>query len=303
MKQISILLFVLCLIAISEKTSAQQKYDIFPLSNKLHYSYSFYQAIEEWEFSTLFYRESDSGKVEYIIRDSIRYGDTLIVWNVEQRENLLHKRNDSVYFIIDTINFSIYEVLKGNHELKCNSMVWLFPLKVWPYGFIITSPDSSIYRYSDSSKVLYTLSNPDPAIGWKDSIWFSVEDGMSQRITNSYSIHIGRWYYTLNVKQIGKPTEVEQKQVGSVFQFILFQNYPNPFNPSTTIKYSLISPSIVKLELFDCLGRKLFDLDNGYRTSGEHIVKLNLDHLSSGIYFYKMHTDNYSATKKLVLLK
>lgn len=311
-----IITFILVFIVPSLKTVAQSKYDIFPLLKNLKYSYSFYQQSDFRDLGYPTILVSDSGKVEYIICDSIKSGDTVIIWDVEQRQDLVHKEYfgqsdssgssyllDTVYSVIDTINFPLYEYLTTNHELKGSSLIWNFPLIVWPNSYFLPNLDSSMYRYSDSMKVLYVFSKSASDVGWNDSIWFSNEDGMYQRVTNSYSIHIGQWYYTLRVNQINRPTEIDQINVNRIYPFTLFQNYPNPFNPSTTIKYSLSRSMEIKIELFDCVGKKILDLDKGFRQSGDHRVELKLDNLPSGIYFYRLNTENYSSTRKLVLLK
>ena len=303
MKLNSILLLVICSISISINSSAQEHYEIFPLANGLHYSYSFYQRMEQWGFSTLFYSVSDSGNVEYIIGDSVKWADTLIIWNVRQIQNLVHQSGDSISLIRDTNTFSIYESLQNNHTLQCTATIWLFPVREWPLDVAITSSDSNLCRYSDSSETRYTLSNSSPSLGWTDSIWLSSANGMYQRTTSSYEILASRFYYTLNVKLTGKTTDVAPSGANVISDFNLFQNYPNPFNPATAIKYSLASHSSITLELFDCLGRKLLDIDRGFRSAGEHTVKLDLNNLPAGVYFYKLTTGRHSATRKLVLLK
>ncbi len=85
--------------------------------------------------------------------------------------------------------------------------------------------------------------------------------------------------------------------------FSLSQNYPNPFNPTTTIQYTLPEESNVKLTLINSLGEKVMELVNGKVNSGNHEVRLNGSNLASGIYFYKLQTEKYSTTKKLILLK
>lgn len=84
---------------------------------------------------------------------------------------------------------------------------------------------------------------------------------------------------------------------------LLRQNYPNPFNMSTTIEYVLAHSTDVTLELYDCLGRRVFHLEDGPRAPGKYGIKLNLAFLSSGIYFYRLKTRSDSSTKKLVLLR
>jgi hypothetical protein len=84
--------------------------------------------------------------------------------------------------------------------------------------------------------------------------------------------------------------------------------YPNPFNPQTTISFSLQSDSHITLEIFNIRGQKVKTLVNDFRREGNHKVTWDgLDNnkkpVSSGIYFYKIAADNFSATKKMVLMK
>ena len=86
-------------------------------------------------------------------------------------------------------------------------------------------------------------------------------------------------------------------------EFALQQNFPNPFNPETEIRYSIPAASKVTLRIFDVLGREVQTLVNGVESSGTHTVTLKAQNLSSGVYFYRLTTGRYSATKKLLLLK
>ncbi len=85
----------------------------------------------------------------------------------------------------------------------------------------------------------------------------------------------------------------------------LLGNYPNPFNPTTIITYQLATPSDVKLELFDVLGRKIATLINARQTAGSHAYTLNAAQfsLASGLYFYRLKTREFSETKRMVLVK
>jgi photosystem II stability/assembly factor-like uncharacterized protein len=86
-------------------------------------------------------------------------------------------------------------------------------------------------------------------------------------------------------------------------KFYLSQNYPNPFNPVTKIKFGLAKNSIVSLKIFDILGREIKTLVNTQMNAGEYIVDFNGSELSSGTYFYRLETNNFTDTKKLILLK
>jgi M6 family metalloprotease-like protein len=86
-------------------------------------------------------------------------------------------------------------------------------------------------------------------------------------------------------------------------KFDLEQNYPNPFNPVTTINYVIPKDGIVKLAVYDILGREIATLVNETQNAGKYSIHFNASHLSSGIYFYSLKTNNYSLTKKMAVLK
>ncbi len=86
-------------------------------------------------------------------------------------------------------------------------------------------------------------------------------------------------------------------------KYFLNQNYPNPFNPSTKIRFDIIKSGIVKLEVYDIVGRKLQTLINENLQPGTYETTFDAAGLSSGIYFYKLTTDGFSQTKKMLLLK
>ncbi|MFH1197247.1 MAG: T9SS type A sorting domain-containing protein [bacterium] len=86
-------------------------------------------------------------------------------------------------------------------------------------------------------------------------------------------------------------------------EFTLNQNYPNPFNPTTRIEYSLPVQSQVKLEVFNVLGKHIATLINRTQEAGSHSISFDASDLSSGIYFYKLTSQDNVITKKMMLLK
>lgn len=92
------------------------------------------------------------------------------------------------------------------------------------------------------------------------------------------------------------------------YSFILHQNYPNPFNPKTKIKFSIPKVSInglseVSITVYDILGREISVILNEKLLPGEYETEFNGNNLSSGVYFYRLHTGDYFETKKMVLIK
>ena len=86
-------------------------------------------------------------------------------------------------------------------------------------------------------------------------------------------------------------------------EFNLYQNYPNPFNPETKIEFSLKTSGKIKLLVYDVLGNKIATLIDGFEQSGLHSINFNASVLSSGVYFYKLFSKDFTVTKKMILLR
>jgi photosystem II stability/assembly factor-like uncharacterized protein len=98
----------------------------------------------------------------------------------------------------------------------------------------------------------------------------------------------------IGINQIG--TEVPK-------DYLLSQNYPNPFNPSTNIKFSIPKEGNVKLTVSDVTGKQEAELVNSRLPEGTYNYDFNASHLSSGVYFYRLQTGDFTEVKKMVLIK
>jgi hypothetical protein len=85
--------------------------------------------------------------------------------------------------------------------------------------------------------------------------------------------------------------------------YTLEQNFPNPFNPSTKINFSLPVEGFVTLDVYNSIGQKVATLVNETKTAGTYTVNFDASDLTSGIYFYKINSGNFTETKKMILLK
>ena len=83
----------------------------------------------------------------------------------------------------------------------------------------------------------------------------------------------------------------------------LEQNYPNPFNPATMLKYALPEESRVKINIYDILGRKVTTLIDEKQQAGYYDIAWNASGRTSGIYFARLETEEFSKSIKMVLLK
>jgi len=83
----------------------------------------------------------------------------------------------------------------------------------------------------------------------------------------------------------------------------LFQNYPNPFNPETTITFSLPKAMPVEISIYNVKGEKVAQQAHRKYTSGIHSVRFDAGRLNSGHYFYRLKAGDYTAVKKMMVLK
>lgn len=117
----------------------------------------------------------------------------------------------------------------------------------------------------------------------------------------------GIYYYKL--KQIDYSgdfhySNIIEVSVSSPFSFELSQNFPNPFNPTTKISFEIPIQSEVRIILYDITGQEIKTITNQKYEAGFHSVLINAGELSSGVYLYRMTTQNgYTAVKKLTIIK
>lgn len=98
------------------------------------------------------------------------------------------------------------------------------------------------------------------------------------------------------------PTSVENNNV-IVNNFVLEQNFPNPFNPSTVISFTIQADQQVTLKVINAVGEEVKTLVNNNLSKGTHNIIFNAAGLSSGLYFYRLESNNQVQVKKMMLLK
>jgi hypothetical protein len=124
----------------------------------------------------------------------------------------------------------------------------------------------------------------------------------------------GTWYYRLNQIDLdgsnhhSDAVKVDVLSGGSESaptSFSLGQNYPNPFNPETRIGYRVsgLGSSVVKLAVYDVLGREVAVLVDGTMAPGTYEVKFDGTGLTSGVYYYRLNAGEYTELRKMVMMK
>lgn len=124
----------------------------------------------------------------------------------------------------------------------------------------------------------------------KKAIWEANKDDVMEHILN------------LNESQIDV-TSIRRDNHQIPNKFDLSQNYPNPFNPSTEIKYSITKQGKVSLEVYNLLGQKVATIVNETQNPGNYTINFDASKLASGVYVYRIQSDNRSLAKKMVLIK
>ena len=133
---------------------------------------------------------------------------------------------------------------------------------------------------------------------YPDSIWHQDSFPFTKLATGS-GPWIGSWENS--GQSFDEWFEVTAAEIPTFYS--LNQNYPNPFNPTTTLRFGLPVAGHVILAIYNLLGQKVTTLVDGYRPAGWHQVSWEASVISSGIYFCRIQAGEFTAVKKMVLVK
>ena len=220
-----------------------------------------------------------------------------------------------------------WEYYDNNERLKVYK-TWSALINLRRSSPVFTDPDAANYNLGGVTK-WYTLEHDDSdvlVVGNfgvteiattvtfpSEGIWYDYFTGTSETITGAQqeiTLAPGKFkIYT--TREFETPTEGEDiltsKEIETLSDapasFKLGNNYPNPFNPTTTFSYDLAETSVVKLEVFDMLGRRVAELENGRKSVGSYTVRFDAGNLSSGIYIYRLQVAGKVFTRKMTLIK
>ena len=154
---------------------------------------------------------------------------------------------------------------------------------------------------SDTSgfRIVQEYGNIGSVMEWKFNI-SNLEGGIYwsvQAVDNSF---VGSPFAT---EQYIDLTDILAKEDFLPKKFALYQNYPNPFNPSTKIKFDVPISTDVKIVLYNILGEKVRTLVNKKYAPGRYDFVLDASNFAAGLYFYRIKTDQYTNTKRMILIK
>lgn len=111
-------------------------------------------------------------------------------------------------------------------------------------------------------------------------------------------------YIGVDFIQIIRPSiGINKFETGIPTEYKLEQNYPNPFNPVTMIKFSVPKSGNITLKVFNLIGKEVAVVVDENLSAGYYEVDFDASNMPSGIYFYKLEANNFTATKKMILIR
>jgi probable HAF family extracellular repeat protein len=146
----------------------------------------------------------------------------------------------------------------------------------------------------------------DPALSWVLSWAISINNKGQIAGNGMINGHAHAFLMTPDTAGPAGIHEIKKNEINKFFK--LEQNYPNPFNPTTTIQYTLIQSSRVKLIAYNILGQRIKTITDSFQNAGEYSIvwdgtdESNIP-VSSGVYFYRLETGGSSMQRKMLLLR
>ncbi|UCH65078.1 MAG: T9SS type A sorting domain-containing protein [Ignavibacterium sp.] len=215
--------------------------------------------------------------------------EQMSVSNYHADYNLFHNDNtDRAITVAFTDEFSLQQIQNGNWTSYSNQ----------DSHSLVSFNDNKLF-ISPSNNDFHLLEN-NPVVDNGTSVGAPNIDFEGNPRPSGQGVDIGAYEYQI------LPDVGDNYFNKSLKEYILFQNYPNPFNPKTIITYFVPQQNWVRLKIYDLLGREIQTLVDEEQNQGLYHVPFDASatrDLASGIYMYRIITDNSIDTKKMVLLR
>jgi hypothetical protein len=176
----------------------------------------------------------------------------------------------------------------------------IYYLKEGSYKLAVTARDEAETYDCQESNCEELLKNTNTELG---KAWLDSKQNNYVYVFNHLT---NAWKFAMNIMGANlKKQALENYSDGTGLpkEFKLEQNYPNPFNPSTRINYQLPEKKHVSLKIYDIRGTLVATLIDKEVDAGYHAIEWNASGFASGVYFYRLKSGSFVATKRLLLLK
>jgi hypothetical protein len=245
---------------------------------------------------------------DWVATINISYDDESYTTNMARREN---KSITAIPIINGNVNITNVNI----DWYKGNDIRYIAIANLNYEGFSVTELPlySAINSYNEEEMgnlvnldSLYSIVEPSKSLVFKFYRFGTLINSSSQN-KKDYVIEvngrIGSYNNNSKNSKLKNRFLKDKENILVSYKNKLNNNYPNPFNPITKISYSIEKAGLVKLKIYDILGREIKTLVNEIKNPGEYIAEFNGSSLSSGVYFYRIECNGFIAIKKMVLIK
>jgi Secretion system C-terminal sorting domain len=230
------------------------------------------------------YSSSGSAYEDFI---TISKGAYIPIWEMKQKG----LPSTSLFPLYLTVSSqSGYPYLQWNEYNSTVSGYYIHKILTTEFGTTTSQYFTTLINWTD---VEFILGNPKTSDDFVE-YWITAKLSPTQQsLEGNHVMKYGTDWYV----------EKTSNKSNNVNDYTLKQNYPNPFNPITNISYSIKSAGLVILKVYDMLGTEVASLVNEIKEAGTHSVIFNAEGLPSGVYLYKIESDNFLKIRKMILLK
>ncbi len=255
----------------------------------------------------------------YGINDFANNGDgtitdnaTGLMWMQDDNGEGVNWKNALSY--AENLNFAGHEDWRLPNAKELQSIV--------DYSGTYPTIDTNYFNYTADSAYFWSntsayfgLQNPNRYYAWYVAFGYAV-DPFGEDIHGAGAVRFDtkveggpageepeRVYNFVRLVRGGLVSDVNESETSLPDNFKLEQNYPNPFNPSTTISFSIPVGGNVSLKIFNAVGQEVDVLVSENLSAGNYSFKWNAKDRASGIYLFRLTTDTFSETKKMILNK
>jgi len=238
-----------------------------------------------------------------IVSNTVNDGteDVVIPDNQTTTARIKIQAADNIFFDMSNANFIIsapvpVELATFNYYINANNVTlnWITASEINSNGFDIQRAKTMDNNLINEWKSIGFINGKGTTT---ESSFYSYSDA---------GLQPGNYLYRLKMIDIDGSFEYSNTinvKVEAPVVYSLSQNFPNPFNPGTLIQYQLPEKGFVTLKVYDALGVEMATLINEEKEAGIHEVNFNASSLTSGVYFYSLHSGSFVKTNKMLLLK
>ena len=239
------------------------------------------------------------GKIKmYEVKDSVKIINSIPFYYVTGDGNSALLNNGFYARHDESMPDSLYKYFKINPKLGDEWQQNLANIGTTLYSTIIDTFSAPVFN---KSTLIFVVDRTDSGVVGSREYWteeFGLLNGLYEQAEDILKGCVIEGVVYGDTTTVGISDEEKLPT-----EFVLYQNYPNPFNSNTVISWQLAGGSNVELKIYNLPGREIKTLVNQYFSPGKYNVTFHADDLPSGVYFYRIITDNFSTVNKMIYLK